>query len=619
MSIINSMNASEIRQKFLKFFEERGHRVVPSSSLIPDDPSVLLTTAGMQQFKPYYSGLDPETTIHPSIGKPVGKNAASVQKSFRTSDIDEVGDESHLTFFEMLGNFSFGYKPGEPRSPQGGYFKKEAIQYAYDFVTKEMKSKIDYVTVFSGVSFGGSIVPADSDSEKIWKNIDHNLDVRKKGHEDNFWGPTGAEGPCGPTTEIYVNGVEIWNIVFNEYYQHKDKKLEKLKTPGVDTGMGLERLAMVVQKTNTIFETDLFREPFQYFLAFGEEGRIISDHLRGSIFLIADGIKPSNKDIGYILRRLIRRIVVACKINKIPLESLDSRINRAIKFYKFYPELGKNEEMILTEIDEEIKRFNKTLEKGLNEFFKKYPEVKAQKIEPGKSFKPHIVKHVNIDDAFHFHQTFGLTIDIIKDLAKRGGHFVDEEAFNKSLKKHQEISRAGSEAKFGGHGLYLKTGEVTIRDESEIEKVTRLHTATHLMHAALRAVLGSEVRQDGSDITVERTRFDFRFPRKVTSEELAKIEEWVNDAIQKDLAVKWEELGYEEALKHGALGFFREKYPPRVKVYTVFDSKSGKVLSKEFCGGPHVEHTGIIGRFRITKEESSSAGVRRIRAVIEPR
>ena len=604
--MIGDMNASEIRQKFLKFFEERGHRVVPSSSLIPDDPSVLLTTAGMQQFKPYYSGLDPETTIHPSIGKPVGKNAASVQKSFRTSDIDEVGDESHLTFFEMLGNFSFGYKPGEPRSPQGGYFKKEAIQYAYDFVTKEMKSKIDYVTVFSGVSFGGSIVPADSDSEKIWKNIDHNLDVRKKGHEDNFWGPTGAEGPCGPTTEIYVNGVEIWNIVFNEYYQHKDKKLEKLKTPGVDTGMGLERLAMVVQKTNTIFETDLFREPFQYFLAFGEEGRIISDHLRGSIFLIADGIKPSNKDIGYILRRLIRRIVVACKINKIPLESLDSRINRAIKFYKFYPELGKNEEMILTEIDEEIKRFNKTLEKGLNEFFKKYPEVKAQKIEPGKSFKPHIVKHVNIDDAFHFHQTFGLTIDIIKDLAKRGGHFVDEEAFNKSLKKHQEISRAGISGFKGG-----------LVGESEI--TTRMHTATHLLLKALQIVLGFDVHQRGSNINEERIRFDFSYGKPMTEEEVKKVEDIVNEKIQENLPVIRKETTVEEAKKIGAEAQFVNKYGDKITLYSIGDPStgSGQVFSHELCGGPHVKKTGEIGKFKIIKEESSSAGVRRIRAIIE--
>ena len=267
----------------------------------------------------------------------------------------------------------------------------------------------------------------------------------------------------------------------------------------------------------------------------------------------------------------------------------------------------------------ELEKFEKTLASGIKEFFSQFPEMVTRKVVPGKPLELHKIKKISGDDAFYFHQSHGLTLDVIKDLAKLGGHIVEvnEQEFEQAVKKHQEISRAGSEAKFGGHGLYLKTGEVTIRDESEIEKVTRLHTATHLMHAALRAVLGSEVRQDGSDITVERTRFDFRFPRKVTPEELKEIEEWVNGAIQKDFLVEWKESDYESALKDGALGFFREKYPPRVKVYTVFDPKTGEVFSKEFCGGPHVEHTGTIGRFRITKEGSSSAGVRRIRAVIE--
>lgn len=590
------MTSQEIRRKFLDFFEKRGHTIVPSSSLIPDDPSVLLTTAGMQQFKPYYIGKADALKDFGSL------NTASVQKSFRTSDIDEVGDESHLTFFEMLGNFSFG-----------GYFKKEAIQYAYDFF-KEIGLPIEYVTVFGG----DAQVHADEESEKIWRELGI-TDIRHKGREDNFWGPTGSEGPCGPTTEIYVNGVEIWNIVFNQYYCKTDKTLIPLEKPGVDTGMGLERLAMVLQNKKNIFETDLFQTPFKYFLMVDEEeGRIIADHLRGSLFLIADGVMPSNKSAGYILRRLIRRIAVICKNGNIPINSIEERIRRAIEFYGFYPELKNNVEVIVTEIQEEIGKFNKTIEKGLNEFFKKYPEMNVQKIEPGKVSAPHILKQVNVDDAFHFHQTFGLTIDIIKDLAKRGGHIVDEQAFIKAFEKHQEISRAGADAKFGGHGLLLNTGELKAADEAELQKVTRLHTATHLLNAALRKVLNDpNIRQDGSDITAERTRFDFTFPRKLTQDEIKKIEDAVNEVVAKNMEVVREEMPYNDAAQSGALHFFREKYPERVSVYTVCDTKTGEVFSKELCGGPHISRTGEIGHFKIIKEGSSSAGVRRIRAVLD--
>lgn len=598
------MKHQEIREKFLRFFERNGHKIVPSSSLIPDDPSVLLTTAGMQQFKKYYTG---EADPIKDFGT---KNTASIQKSFRTSDIDEVGDESHLTFFEMLGNFSFG-----------GYFKEETIRYAYDFIVKEMGLKISYVTVFStkgGSASGGegSIdVPEDIESERIWKSVDPSIEVRKEGIDDVFWGPTGSQGPCGPTTEVYIkNGagqdIEVWNCVFNEYFflgsreellaGSSGKKLEKLKTPGVDTGMGLERLAMISQKTKTIFETDLFSSIIGNIIISRREydtariRRIIADHVRAAAFLLADGVRPSNKEAGYVLRRLMRRAMVyGSDINTL----LDVIIR---EYGSFYHELRREEKEIYAVFDEEYSKFNRTLRLGLKELEK--------------------LENIDAASAFKLYESYGVPYEVVKEYG--GGEKAKKltrAAFDEEFKRHQEISRAGSEAKFGGHGLYLKTGEVTIRDESEIEKVTRLHTATHLMHAALRAVLGPDVRQDGSDITVERTRFDFRFPRKVTPEELAKIEEWVNAAIQKDLSVEWKETDYENALKDGALGFFREKYPPRVKVYTVFDQKSGEVLSKEFCGGPHVEHTGVIGRFRITKEESSSAGVRRIRAVIEPR
>jgi len=556
--------------------------IVPSSSLVPSDPSVLLTSAGMQQFKSYY--LNEKS--------PYGENVTSVQKCFRTSDLDSIGDESHLSFFEMLGNFSFG-----------GYFKEEAIKYAHEFITKEMGLKIDYVSVFKDDSADG--ISEDRDSEKIWKSIDPSLKIVKAGKTDNFWGPTGSEGPCGPTTEIYVNNVEIWNLVFNEYYKDANGKYSLLKTPGVDTGMGLERLAMVSQGKNNVFDTDLF-QPFNFFTFLGRDGRIIADHLRGSMFLIADGIKPSNKGAGYILRRLIRRIVVICKINSIPLESLISRVERAINYYNFYKELPINKDKIIKEIKEEVNEFNKIIEKGLNEFFKKYPEMRVEAITPGKAYKFHAVKIIH--DAFYFHQTFGLTIDIIKDLAKKSGHIVDEDVFNREFQKHQQLSRTASVGMF-------KSG---LADHSE--QVIKYHTAAHLMLAALRKVLGKHVSQKGSNITGERLRFDFSHPEKMTSEQIKLVEDAVNEKIQEDLPVKMEEMSLEEAKKQGAMGVFESKYGERVKVYTIKDNSSQasseSPFSREICGGPHVERTGLLGKFKIIKEESSSAGVRRIKAVL---
>jgi len=576
------MTSQELRKKYLEFFREKGHMIVPSSSLVPSDPSVLLTSAGMQQFKSYY--LNEKS--------PYGENVTSVQKCFRTSDLDSIGDESHLSFFEMLGNFSFG-----------GYFKEEAIKYAHEFITKEMGLKIDYVSVFKDDSADG--ISEDRDSEKIWKSIDPSLKIVKAGKTDNFWGPTGSEGPCGPTTEIYVNNVEIWNLVFNEYYKDANGKYSLLKTPGVDTGMGLERLAMVSQGKNNVFDTDLF-QPFNFFTFLGRDGRIIADHLRGSMFLIADGIKPSNKGAGYILRRLIRRIVVICKINSIPLESLISRVERAINYYNFYKELLINKDKIIKEIKEEVNEFNKIIEKGLNEFFKKYPEMRVEAITPGKAYKFHAVKIIH--DAFYFHQTFGLTIDIIKDLAKKSGHIVDEDVFNREFQKHQQLSRTASVGMF-------KSG---LADHSE--QVIKYHTAAHLMLAALRKVLGKHVSQKGSNITGERLRFDFSHPEKMTSEQIKLVEDAVNEKIQEDLPVKMEEMSLEEAKKQGAMGVFESKYGERVKVYTIKDNSSQasseSPFSREICGGPHVERTGLLGKFKIIKEESSSAGVRRIKAVL---
>lgn len=597
------MQSLEIRKRFLEFFRERGHVIVPSSSLIPSDPSVLLTTAGMQQFKPYYTGdADPMKDFG-------AKNTASTQKSFRTSDIDEVGDETHLTFFEMLGNFSFG-----------GYGKKEAIAYAHEFMTKELGLEIDYVTVFAG----DEKTPADEESADIWKILVPEKNIRKAGRTDNFWGPTGAEGPCGPTTEIYINGVEIWNIVFNEYYCGADGAFTKLPQLGIDTGMGLERLAMVAQKKKTIFETDLF-DPFRVYLISGNvfqdaAGRIISDHLRASVFLLADGVKPSNKEAGYILRRLLRRAIVLNKKFGFSQDQIEKEMEEVIKKYggfSDYNNLKKERDNIMDEFRIEANKFNVTLENGLREFYKKYPELKAHVQQTGQRYEVHQAERISGKDAFDLYQTFGFPSDVIKDLAKEGGHIFDEAEFNREFKKHQEISRTGIEKKFGGHGLLLDTGELKAADEEEAKMVTRLHSATHLLQAALRKVLGEAVEQRGSDITASRLRFDFSFARALTDNERAKVESIVQDVIARDYTVTIKKMTFAQAQQSGALYMKDRAYPQEVNVYQFSHPKTGEVFSSEICGGPHVTHTGEIGIFRITKQEAVGAGVRRVRAVVE--
>ena len=564
------MAHKEIREKFLKFFEERGHKVVPSSSLLPDDPSVLFTTAGMQQFKKYYTG---ELNAEKDFGS---INTASIQKCVRTSDIDEVGDESHLTFFEMLGNFSFE-----------GYFKKEAIQYGYDFIVKELGLKIDYISVFGGEDD----ISADEESEQIWKSLDPGIIVKKFGRADNFWGPTGEDGPCGPTTEIYVNGVEIWNIVFNEYYQSKDKTLAPLEKSGIDTGMGLERLTMVVQKVPTVFETDLFA-PIIKLTSSGMEDRIkriIADHSRTIAFLTSDGVRPSNKEQGYVLRRLMRRVITYNFRGKSDITLMHDIFAKICEIYSpYYPSLNANE--IIYEFDREKEKFEKTLKNGLRELEK--------------------LSTVDAASAFKLYESYGLPYEIVKELGKDKAASLNRDNFNEEFKKHQEKSRAGAEKKFGGHGLLLNTGELKATDEAELKKVTRLHTATHLLQAALRKALGNEVHQAGSDITAERLRFDFTFPRKLTTEEILQAERLVNEAVQKDMPVTKEEMPLEDAKKSGALFFFKEKYPERVSVYSVGD------FSKELCGGHHVSHSGEVGKLKIIKEEAVAAGIRRIRATV---
>ena len=583
------MTSDDIRKNFFAYFNNHGHAVVPSSSLIPDDPSVLLTTAGMQQFKKYYTG---EADAMKDFGS---KNTASIQKSFRTSDIDEVGDESHLTFFEMLGNFSFG-----------GYQKREAIRYAYEFIVNVMKLPISYVTVFEG----SDSVPKDEESRQIWNELGV-TDVREQGMDDVFWGPTGTSGPCGPTTEVYCrnaqgNDIEIWNVVFNQFFcsgsreqlLKGDAQLSELPLFGIDTGMGLERLAMISQDTKTIFETDLFA-PLERHLPFGLDDRtrrIVLDHVRGSSFLICDGVRPSNKERGYVLRRLMRRTIVHLQHAFQSGWSLEPMIKEIVAAYHgSYPELS--EETIVSVWSDEKTKFEKTLRSGLKELTR--------------------MAAIDSTGAFKLYESYGLPFEIIKEIGGERAGALSREGFEEEFRKHQAISRAGVEKKFGGHGLLLDTGELKAKDEEELKTVTRLHTATHLLQQALRMVLGSEVAQKGSDITAERTRFDFSFGRKLTPDEVAQVEAVVNEIIQRDLPMSCQELPIEEAKKTGALYFFREKYPERVKVYYVGDSIEN-AFSKEFCGGPHVTHTAEIGGIKIMKEEAVGAGVRRIRAALAP-
>lgn len=590
------MTHPEIRQKFIDFFKEKKHILVPSSSLLSNDPSVLFTTAGMQQFKPYYTG---EADPLKDFGS---KNTVSIQKCIRTSDVDEVGDESHLTFFEMLGNFSFG-----------GYGKKEAIEYAYEFITKEMGLKIDYVTIFEG----NKDVSADLESEKIWQSVSPNIKIEKRGFEENFWGPTGDGGPCGPTTEIYINGVEIWNIVFNEYYCAKDLKFQPLDTKGIDTGMGLERLLMVVQKTSNIFETDIFKPLLELIrhkilnpLKGENSYRIIIDHLRASILLISGGLRPGKKDKEYTLRRLIRRATMHAMLfprntNNVP--ELEKVMTTPHLYQEGFEQVVMDIFDYLEKVYPELKNKRGDIESVLHDEITNF----SFKIRDGQELYFGFGKNISGKEAFLLKQSYGFPIELTRELAKMDGKEINEIEFKEEEEKHQKISRVGTEKKFGGHGLLLDTGEIKAATEKEIKIVTRLHTATHLLHAALRKILGEEVKQAGSDITAERLRFDFTFPRKLTTEEIKKVENLINEVTNQDLPVTKEEMPHEEAVKTGALSFFKQKYPPVVNVYSVGD------FSKELCGGPHVSHTEEIGHFKITKEEAVSAGTRRIRAVVK--
>lgn len=593
------MNSQEIRQKFIEYFKKQGHKQIPSSSLLSDDLSVLLTTAGVQQFKPFYTGdADPVKNLG-------NRRVTSIQKCFRTSDIDEVGDETHLTFFEMLGNFSFG-----------DYWKEEAIKWGYEFITKELK--VSPERIFVSIFGGENGISKDEESLRVWRDViglPANK-IKEAGMEDNFWGPTGNSGPCGPTTEIYVDGIEIWNIVFNEYFCNTSSpsisSLSSLKNKGIDTGMGLERLVAVLNGFSDIYQIDTLKSIFDLLPRElpEEKRRIITDHSRAIVFLISDGVRPSNKEAGYILRRLIRRVLVSISsspsqggarggrgISREIEEISNNLISKTISLYKStYLELETNEKIISSVFTEEKQKFETTLKRGLREL------NKLEKITPQNAFK--------------LYESYGLPFEVIKDIVGEKAEDLKREDFDKEFSKHQAKSRAGLEKKFGGHGLMLDTGELKAGSEEEVKKVTRLHTATHLLQQALRDVLGESVRQKGSDINSKRTRFDFSFERKLTSDEIKQIEDIVNQKIKDNLAVNFEEMPLEEAKNTGALYLSNGKYPESVKVYYVGDSLEG-ANSKELCGGPHVKNTGEIGEIKILKQESVSAGVRRIRATID--
>ena len=589
------MKAIEIRNKYLDFFKRHGHAVIPSAPLIPEnDPSVLFTTAGMQPLVPYLLGEK-----HPE-----GTRLTDFQKCLRTNDIDEVGDNRHLTYFEMLGNWSLG-----------DYFKEESIAMSFEFLTKELGIPVEKlsVTCFAG----DEDCQRDEVTASCWKKAGIPEDrIYYFGKDDNWW-IAGEEGPCGPDTEMFYDTgkpkcsescnpscgcgkyVEIWNNVFMEFFKTKDGKYTKLKQHNVDTGLGLERMTMLLQGKETPFDTELFKPVMDKLQELAGENdsiesrRIVSEHLRSSMMIIQDGGLPSNVDRGYILRRLIRRMVRHLRKLQINLNELGELIDLNIDTLKeMYPELHQNSDKIKSVIIEEKDKFEKTLERGEREFNKIVNRMKND----GKDT-------ISGQDLFTLYETYGFPPEVTQDLAREAGLKVDTTEFDKLFKEHQEKSRMGSEQKFKG-GL-AGTGEQEVK----------YHTATHLLNAALKVILGKDVHQKGSNITPERMRFDFSCDHKLTDDEKKKVEDLVNEWIAQGLDVKCEEMKKDDAIKSGAECMFIEKYPDIVTVYSIGNDK--ETVSKELCGGPHVKNTSELGHFKIKKEEASSAGVRRIKAILE--
>lgn len=596
---MKQISSAELREMFQSFMESKGHHRIHSASVIPEnDPTVLFTTAGMHPLVPYLLG-----TPHPA-----GTRLTDVQKCIRTGDIDDVGDPSHLTFFEMLGNWSLG-----------DYFKQEAIANSWEFLTSPKYLGIDKDRLAFTVFEGDENCPRDTESHDLWRSMgvaeDHIFYLPK---EHNWWGPAGITGPCGPDTEMFIimkkpcgpacspacscgAYLEIWNDVFMQYNKQADGTFAPLAKKNVDTGMGLERTICVLNGKKSVYETDLFTgilgkieelsgKQYQADDENSKAFRIIADHMRTSTFILGDdrGVSPSNTDQGYILRRLIRR-AVRYGMQLGLQEGFTGEIAQVIidQYKGVYPELERNSRFVLDQLKLEEERFERTLKQGNKEFDKVASRVVSGVID-GLS-------------AFHLYDTYGFPIEMTQELARERGLQVDMPSFEEHFRKHQELSHQGADQKFKG-GLADHSVETA-----------RLHTATHLLHAALRKVLGDTVAQKGSNITAERLRFDFTFPRKVTKEELAEIEKLVNEAIQADAPIVCEEMTVPEAKAKGAIGLFENKYGERVRTYKMGD------YSFEICGGPHAERTGDLGSFKIQKEESSSAGVRRIKAVVTGR
>jgi len=609
------LSSSQIRQKYLDFFAKKNHIIIPSAPLIPEnDPTALFTTAGMHPLVPFLLG-----TPHPA-----GRRLASVQKCIRTVDIDEVGDNTHLTFFEMLGNWSLG-----------NYFKSESIAFSWEFLTNPDWIGLDKnrlsVTVFGADKRYPALQP-DHEAYQIWQDIGlapdriAYLPGGVSESKNNWWGPAGETGPCGPDTEIFYwtdqstppptkfdpddqRWVEIWNNVFMQYNKNKQGEFEPLQQKNVDTGLGFERLVMILQNQNNVYDTDLFKPLLEKLQSVCNNNsanivtqRIILDHFRTALFMLSEKISPSNQDQGYVLRRLIRGTIR--HMRKLGIHDYQSVYNLllqeiyhnpALEYYPHnYPQIISNQDFILSELSQEINRFEKVLENGIKEFHKYADQSKqsSQNILSGRI-------------VFKLYDTYGFPIEITKELATEENLQIDEEGFQKSFAKHQAQSRLAGEQRFKG-GL---------ADNSEI--TTAYHTITHLLHAALRQTLGTHVEQKGSNITAERLRFDFSHPEKMTPDQIKQVEQWINNALQHNLSVKKEEMSLSDALAKGAVGLFKDKYGDQVSVYTVFDNQSGQVYSMEICGGPHVTSTKDLGYFQIIKEESSSSGIRRIKGVLK--
>jgi len=596
------MTAIELRSKYIEFFKSKQHAEISGASLIPqNDPTVLFTTAGMHPLVPYILGQP----------HPAGTRLVDVQRCIRTGDIEDVGDFSHLTFFEMLGNWSLG-----------DYFKEDSIRMSWEFLTSSEWLGIPADKLAVTCFAGDDDVPRDDESAQIWMSLGMPEErIFFLGREDNWWGPAGETGPCGPDTEIYVDTgiegtaasrpglsdgkwMEIWNNVFMQYNKQPDGTFARLERRCVDTGMGVERTSTILQGRKSVYETELFLPIIAEIervggVSYGSTDaidasiRIIADHARTATHIIGDeaGVAPSNVGAGYILRRLIRRAVRHGRKLGLTQPFLTSIAKVVIDMYSdSYPTLGAKREEVYSELTGEEERFLDTLKKGEHEFEKLLPNLEKNpaRVIPGRV-------------AFRLYDTYGFPIEITEELAAENNMSVDREGFEEAFRKHQEKSKTESAGAFKG-GLADHT-----------EMTTRLHTATHLLHQALRSVLGEHVAQKGSNITQERLRFDFSHPEKMSSEEIREVEDIVNRQIERDLPVSTTEMTLEQARENGAIALFGDKYDEVVKVYSIGD------FSREVCGGPHVEHTALLGRFRIVKEQSSSQGVRRVKAVLEDR